>query len=74
MNASTIKKYLPLVVVAIISSVITSIVVVSYGFPERKGDTAVAVSPARCLKLQRKPAIHSRRRGESGAGCSQDRH
>jgi serine protease Do len=46
MNASAIKKYLPLVVVAIISSVITSIVVVSYGFPDRKGDTAVAVSPA----------------------------
>lgn len=46
MSASTIKRYLPLVVVAIISSVITSIVVVSYGFPERKGDTAVAVAPA----------------------------
>jgi serine protease Do len=42
---ASFKKYLPLVVIAIISSVITSIVVVSYGFPERKGDTAAAVTP-----------------------------
>ncbi|HON42119.1 MAG TPA: trypsin-like peptidase domain-containing protein [Bacillota bacterium] len=46
MSESRLKKYLPLIVVAIVSSIVTSIVVVSYVFPDRRGNLAAAVGTA----------------------------
>jgi len=46
MSESRFRKYLPLIVVAIVSSIITSVVVVSYVFPDRRGNLAAAVGTA----------------------------
>ena len=46
MSESRIRKYLPLIVVAIVSSIVTSVVVVSYVFPDRRGNLAAAVGTA----------------------------
>lgn len=46
MSNATWKRYLPLVVVGIVSSLITSVVVVSYVFPNRKGDAAAVAASA----------------------------
>ncbi|MGI6132438.1 MAG: S1C family serine protease [Bacillota bacterium] len=46
MSESRFKRYLPLIVVAIVSSIVTSVVVVSYVFPDRRGNLAAAVGTA----------------------------
>lgn len=44
MNRSTLRKYLPLMIVAIVTSVVTSLVVVNYVFPDRRGEVANAAA------------------------------
>ncbi|MCR4424797.1 MAG: trypsin-like peptidase domain-containing protein [Firmicutes bacterium] len=58
MSTSSFRKfYLPLITVAILSSIVTSVVVVSYVFPERQGNAAAAVSPAAPVSEPRKTAV-----------------